>query len=255
MDSENRPENCLLAALPRDVYEQVEPHLERLSLERGTVLHRPGEAIRDLYFPLDCLVSVTVTLRDGRTAETGVVGRREVVGINAVMGGYETTQTEYVAQITGEAIRVPAAPLREAFDCSKELRDVLLKYTQALIAQISQNAACNALHTLEQRCARWLLEVRDRIGSDDLRLTHEFIAEMLGVRRAGVTEVSGKFERQELISSGRGRTRIVDGRGLEATSCECYQVVKEEYDRLLGGTLGARDSAHRPQPAHPQLAV
>jgi CRP-like cAMP-binding protein len=234
MNTQDRPENRLLAALPRDAYERIEPHLERRSLSRGVVLHRPGDAIRDLYFPIDCLVSITVTMRDGRTAETGVVGRREVVGINAFMGGRETTQTEYVAQVPGEVVRVPADPLREEFDRNKGLRDVLLKYTQAMIAQISQNAACNRLHVLEQRYARWLLEVRDRIGSDDLRLTHEFISEMLGVRRAGISELSGEFEARGIISQSRGLTRILDGPGLEVVSCECYEVVRGEYDRLLG---------------------
>ena len=234
MHTQDRPENHLLAALPRDAYERIEPHLERHSLSRGAVLHRPGEAIRDLYFPISCLVSVTVTMGDGRTSETGVVGRREVVGINAFMGGRETTQTEYVAQVPGDVVRVPADPLRDEFDRNKALRDVLLKYTQAMIAQISQNAACNRLHVLEQRYARWLLEVRDRIASDELRLTHEFIAEMLGVRRAGVTEVAGEFEARGIISQGRGLTRILDGLALGAVSCECYAVVKGEYDRLLG---------------------
>jgi CRP-like cAMP-binding protein len=233
MDAEHRPDNRLLASLPADAYERIEPHLRRTSLQRGDILHRPGEPIRDLYFPLDCLISVTVTMRDGRTAETGVVGRREVVGINAFMGGRETTQTAYVIQVDGEAMRVPAAPLREAFDRDVALRDVLLRYTQAMFAQVTQNAACNGLHHLEQRFARWLLEVRDRVGSNELRLTHEFISNMLGVRRAGISELSGRFEDRGLILSKRGRTRIRDGEGLEAAACECYGVVRDEYDRLL----------------------
>jgi CRP-like cAMP-binding protein len=243
MDGQARPENRLLAALPRDAYARIEPHLEWRSLERGLVLHRPGEAIRDLYFPLDAMISVTVTMRDGRTAETGVVGRREVVGINAFMGGRETTQTEYVVQVPGEAVRVPADPLREEFDRNQDLRAVLLRYTQAMFAQVTQNAACNGLHAMDQRFARWLLEVRDRIGSDDLCLTHEFIAEMLGVRRAGITQLSGTFERCGLIAHARGLTRIVDGAGLEAAACECYAVVRDEYDRLLGDTRGAAGPA------------
>jgi len=248
MDLEHRSANYLLAALPREPFERLAPHLERHTLPHGVILHKPGEEITDLYFPLDCLISMVVTMRDGRTAETGVVGRREVVGINALMGGRETTQTEYVVQIAGDAVCVPAAVLREAFDGDQALRDVLLKYTQAVIAQISQNAACNRLHTLEQRYARWLLESRDRIGSDDLRLTHEFIAAMLGVRRAGITEVSGAFEARGLITQKRGLTRIADGRALEAASCECYAVVREEYDRLLGGA----SESEGPVPADPR---
>ncbi|MDQ3809257.1 MAG: Crp/Fnr family transcriptional regulator [Chloroflexota bacterium] len=215
-----------------------------MSLQRGHVLHRPGEPIRDLYFPLDCLISLTVTMRDGRTAETGLVGRLGVVGINAFMGGRETTQTEYVIQTDGEAVWVPAAPLRKEFNRNQVLRDVLLRYTQAVIAQASQNAACNGLHKLEQRFARWLLEVRDRIGSDDLWLTHELISDMLGVRRAGIGALSGKFEERGLIVQGRGRTQIIDAQELEAAACECYGVMREEYDRLLG-----RGRLRRVQPA------
>jgi CRP-like cAMP-binding protein len=150
------------------------------------------------------------------------------------MGGRETTQTEYVVQVPGDAIRVPADTIREEFDRNRELRAVLLKYTQAMIAQISQNVACNRAHSVEQRYARWLLETRDRVASDDLELTHAFIAEMLGVRRAGVTEVSGKFERQGVIETRRNHTRIVNVSALEGAACECYEVVREEYDRLLG---------------------
>jgi len=228
------PGNALLAALPADVYAQLEQHFEHHSLKRGVVLHRPGETIEDLYFPLTCLISVTVTMRDGRTAETGVVGSREMVGINAFMGGRETTQTEYVVQIAGDTLKMPTKPLRELFDRDIAVRNVLLKYTQAMLAQVTQNAACNGLHKIEQRFARWLLEARDRIGSDELQLTQEFMAEMLGVRRAGVTEVSILFEERGAVRKSHGRLRIIDAGQLEAASCECYGVLAEEYDRLLG---------------------
>ena len=230
----NATSNRLLAVLPREAFLTLEPYFERLTLKTGIVLHEPGAAINDLYFPLDALISVTVTMRDGRTAETGVVGRREVVGINAFMGGRETTQTKYIVQGSGDAIRVPASPVLELFDTNKGVRDVLLKYTQAMLAQVTQNAACNALHVLERRFARWLLEVRDRVGSDDLRTTQEFISQMLGVRRAGVSDVSRRFEEREIIRQRRGRTRILDLARLEAEACECYAVLIEEYDRLLG---------------------
>ena len=134
-------ENRLLATLPREVYEKLAPKLKRVSLERGTILHHPGEAIKDLYFPINCLISITVTMNDGSTAEAGMVGNREVVGVNAFMGGRETTQTEYIVQIAGSAFKVDAQPLLEEFDRNKDLRDVLLRYTQALIAQISQTTA------------------------------------------------------------------------------------------------------------------
>lgn len=229
-----RKSNRLLDALPRDVFARLERQCETLALQRGRVLHKPGEVIRDLYFPIDCMISITVTMRTGKTAETGVIGNREVAGINAFMGGRETTQTEYEIQIPGTAIRMPAPALKDEFDRNRDVRDVLLKYTQAMLAQISQNTACNRLHTAEQRYARWLLEVRDRIQSEELQLTQEFAGDMLGVRRASVNQVSRHLEQRNLITRRRGLTDILDGRGLEAVSCECYSVVKEEYDRLLG---------------------
>jgi CRP-like cAMP-binding protein len=227
-------ENRLLAILRREVYSKLAPNMKRVSLERGKILHAPGEIIRDLYFPIDCLLSITITMSDGTTAETGVVGNREVIGVNAFMGGRETTQTEYIVQIAGSAVKVDARPLLEEFDRNKELRDVLLRYTQALIAQISQTTGCNSLHSLEQRLARWLLEAQDRVESDDLKLTQEFIADMLGVRRAGVTQTAQKLQESGLIQYRRGLIHILDQRGLEAASCECFRTVRSEYDRLLG---------------------
>ncbi len=227
--------NRLFAVLPGEIYDKLTPHLEEVSLERGKILHHPGEIIENLYFPLDCLLSITVTMQDGSTAEAGMVGNREVCGINAIMGGRETTQTEYIVQIAGSAIKVPARPLLEEFDRSKKLRDVLLSSTQALIAQISQTTACNSLHVLEQRLARWLLEAQDRIDSGDLKLTQEFISHMLGVRRAGVTQAAQKLQDRELIEYNRGHVKILDQQGLEATSCECFMTLRKEYDRLLGG--------------------
>lgn len=229
-----RKTNRLLEALPRDVYTRLMGQCETLDLVRGHVLHKAGEVIRDLYFPIDCMISITVTMRMGKTAETCVIGNRELAGINAFMGGRETTQTEYETQIAGTALRVPASELKREFDRNIVVRDVILKFMQAMIAQISQNTACNRLHSAEQRYARWLLEVRDRIQSDKLQLTQEFAGDMLGVRRVSVTHVSGTFEKRGLIKQRRGLTDILDGHGLEAISCECYEVVKAEYERLLG---------------------
>jgi CRP-like cAMP-binding protein len=230
----NASKNRLLAMLPRDAYAAIEPYFERMSLAAGAVLHRSSAPIDDLYFPLDALISVTITMRDGRTSETGIAGCREVVGINAFMGGRETTQTDYVVQAAGDVVRMPAAPFLELFNSHKGVRDLLLKFTQAMIAQVTQNAACNGLHQLEQRYARWLLEVHDRVGSDELRTTQEFISQMLGVRRAGVTEASCRFEDRGIIRQRHGRTRILDRAKLESSACECYVVLLQEYDRLLG---------------------
>jgi CRP-like cAMP-binding protein len=228
------PGNNLLAALPRATYRRLESQLQLVTLRRGEVLHEPGEIIRNLYFPLSCLVSITVSTSDGETAETGVVGSREMAGVNAFMGGRETTQTRYVVQIPGDALKVRARPLLDAFNRDKAVRDVLLKYTQAMIGQISQNAACNRLHDVQQRFARWLLEVRDRMHSDDVGLTQDFIAEMLGVRRASVTDTASLLEKRGVVRVRRGAIAILDGARLAQAACECYSVIRDENDRLLG---------------------
>jgi CRP-like cAMP-binding protein len=230
MGSQNR----LLAVLPSEVIERLGRHMRTVDLKNGAILHRPGQPINDVYFPLDCLISVTVTMNEARTAEAGIVGNREMVGVNAFMGGRETNQTEYICQAPGTAVRMTAEPLLKEFDEVKAVRDVMLRYTQAYIAQLSQNVACNRLHVIEQRLARWMLECQDRLGTDDLTLTHEFISQMLGVRRAGVTEAAGKLQEQGLIEYGRKKLRVVDAPGLERVSCECFRVIREEYDRLLG---------------------
>ncbi|MGJ3251656.1 MAG: Crp/Fnr family transcriptional regulator [Elainellaceae cyanobacterium] len=230
MTSKNR----LLDAMSDVLLEKLSPHMIQVSLPQGELLHSPGDSIKDVYFPLDCLLSITITMQDGSTVETGVVGNRDMLGVNAFMGTKETTQTEYVVQIPGSAIKVKALPLREEFDQNKELRDILLEYTQALIAQLSQTTACNRLHVLEQRLARWLLEAQIRVESDELMLTQGFIAEMLGVRRAGVTQAAQKLQESGLIQYTRGRVQILDRGGLEAASCECFEAIQNEYNRLLG---------------------
>src|SRR4029079_7796703 len=190
-----------------------------MALKHGEILHRPGQAIEHVYFPYDCLISATVTTDEGRPGEAGIVGSREMVGVNAFMGGRETNQTEYICQSPGAAVKMDARPLLDEFDSIREVRTVLLHFTQAYIAQLSQNVACNRLHTIEQRMARWLLECRDRLQSDDLGITHEFLGQMLGVRRAGVSETVGKLEGRGLIRNDRKRVRVVDVPALEAVSC------------------------------------
>lgn len=228
------PQNLLLAALPQDVRERLERHARTVNLTEGDILHRPGQEIRDVYFPLDCLISVTVTMAEARTAEAGIVGSREMVGVNAFMGGQETTQTEYICQAAGTAVRVEAKPLLDEFDRVKAVRDVMLRYTQAYIAQLSQNVACNRLHSIKQRMARWILECRDRLKADDLTPTHEFISQMLGVRRPGITETAAELQKLGLIEYGRKRLRVIDPSGLEKESCECFRAILDEYNRLLG---------------------
>lgn len=227
-------QNRLLDSLSHELYEKLAPNLKQISLERGQRLHEPNEPITELYFPLDCALSITITLSDGSTAETGIVGKREVIGINAFMGGRETTQTTYIVQVAGNAMKLDAKVLLKEFDCNKEMRDIMLRYTQAFIAQISQTTACNSLHNIEQRLARWMLEVQDRMEQNQLKLTHEFIADMLGVRRSGVTQAAQKLQEKGLIRYQRGNVEILDLQGLKACSCECFETVKQEYDRLLG---------------------
>jgi CRP-like cAMP-binding protein len=225
--------NLLLAAIPRDVLDQLAKHFRIVELKKSEVLHLPGQKIETIYFPIDCLISVTVTMAGARTVEAGIVGSREMVGLNAFMGGRETNQTEYICQFPGKAVRIGADLFLEHFDHNKAVRDVMLRFTQAYIAQISQNVACNRLHTLVERMARWILECRDRLKTDDLNMTHEFIGQMLGVRRAGVTEGAAELQQQGLIDYERGRVSVINGAGLETASCECFGVIRDEYNRLL----------------------
>ncbi len=228
--------NRLLAILCSGVYEKLVPKMKRVWLEQGNILQHPGETIRVLYFPINCLISSTIMMSDGLTAETGVVGNREVVGVNAFMSGSETTQRTYIVQMAGSALKVDARPLLEEFERNKHLRDVLLRYTQALIAQISQTTACNSLHTLEQRLARWLLEAQNRVESNELKLTQEFIADMLSVRRADVAQAAQKLQESGLLRYRREHIKLLEQRGLEAASCECFRTVKDQYERLLGAS-------------------
>jgi CRP-like cAMP-binding protein len=230
----SKPTNFLLDRLPEEVRDRLRGRLARVALSRGQIIHKPGDKIRAMYFPTTCMISVTVTMRDGRTVEAGAIGNREVVGLNLLMGGRETTQTEYAVQLPGEAIKIDADPMKAEFDRNTEMRDVILRYTQAFVAQISQNVACNRLHNTDQRFARWLLEVRDRVQSDEFPLTHGFMAEMLGIRRASVTDAAKKLRNRQIIETKRGTIRINDSQRLERISCECYVALKEEYDRLLG---------------------
>jgi CRP-like cAMP-binding protein len=225
--------NLLLAALPGEVRDRLVPHMRIVDLPHGEVLHRPNQPIETVYFPLNCLISVTVTMAEGQTVEAGAVGSREMVGVNAFMGGRATNQTQYVCQIAGAAVKMAAGPLLAEFDQVKAVRDVMLRFTQAYIAQLSQNVACNRVHTIEQRLARWLLECHDRLGPEGLGVSHEFVSQMLGVRRAGVSEAAAVLESRGLIECGRKHLRVTDPDRLGRVACECFQVLREEYDRLL----------------------
>lgn len=226
-------ENHLLAALPGEEYKRVLPHLEPVTFSLGESLYESGKQLKHLYFPTTCIVSLLYTMENGASAEIGVVGNEGVVGIALFMGG-DTAPNRAIVQSAGDAFKMKAAALRDEFIRAGEFQLLLLRYTQALITQISQTAVCNRLHTIEQQLSRWLLLSHDRLQTDELKMTQELIANMLGVRREGVTYAAGRLQSEGLITYARGRITILNRKGLEATVCECYRVVKDEYDRLLG---------------------
>ena len=225
-------ENELLAALPKEEYERLQPHLEHLSITLGEVIYESGGVIDYVYLPTDSIISLLYEMENGSTAEIGVVGREGVVGIALFMGG-ETTPNRAVVQSAGNAFKVKANVLQAEFAKGDVFQHRLLRYTQALITQISQTAVCNRLHSVDQQLCRWLLLCRDRVESDTLVMTHDLIANMLGVRREGITMAARRLQDRGLISYVRGVITILDRPGLEKAVCECYQVVKTEYDRLL----------------------
>lgn len=226
-------ENLLLSALPPCDYEALWPRLERVELARDQVLQEPGELVRHVYFPRRAMISLVSLMRDGLGGEVGVVGREGMLGINIILGA-GITPILAVVQIAGPAWRISAEALQEECSRSEALRHVINRYIQALFVQVSQSAACNAHHHLEARLRRWLLMSYDCVQSDCLPLTHEFLSHMLGVRRSGVTVAAQVLQEQGLISYRRGRMMIRDRRGLEETACECYRLVKNEFERLFG---------------------
>lgn len=221
--------NSLLAAIPRKDYQLLLPGLEPVALTYGEVLYEPGETIRHVYFPDSALVSL-LTLADGHLAlEVGLIGREGMVGISLVLG-HNVSPVRALVQGSGMVMRMTVAHFRKAFRLSLPLQRELYRYTYALMAQISQTAACNRFHVVEARLARWLLMTHDRVKSDKFHLTHEFLGHMLGVRRVGVTKAAQTLQRHKLISYSRGDITILDRTGLEAAACQCYEVVKDMHD-------------------------
>jgi CRP-like cAMP-binding protein len=224
--------NHLLAALPASDYERLVPHLELIPLKLGEVLYEPGVQLRYVYFPTTSIVSLLYVMEDGASAEIAIVGNEGILGISLFMGG-ETTPSRAVVQSAGYGYRLKAQLLKDEFQRFGPMLHLLLRYTQALITQMAQTAVCNRHHSVDQQLCRWLLLSLDRLASNELSMTQELIANMLGVRREGVTEAAGKLQDAGLISYRRGRITVLDRPGLEARSCECYEVVKKELDRLL----------------------
>ena len=228
-----RLRNRLLEKLIAADYGRLVPHLTAVDLELDQVLYEMGGPVDQAYFPTGAVLSAVLLMQDGSTIEVATVGKEGVVGFSSVTGR-RVSPNRVLAQIAGSSWRIDANILQEEAARSAPFRELLANYQQAFLGQISQSVACNGLHRLEQRCCRWLLMSRDRVGTDDLRLTHEYLSFMLGTRRASVTEVLRPLQDTGLVRSQRGRISILDGAGLEALVCECYRIVRDEYDRLLG---------------------
>jgi CRP-like cAMP-binding protein len=231
VESNDPKKNQLLAALPDEEWRRWLPQLEAVELPLGQVLYEPGDTLTHVYFPTTAIVSLLYVMENGASAEIAVVGFEGVVGISIFMGG-ESTPSRAVVQSAGRGYRIPAAVIRDEFKRAPVLH-LLLRYTQALITQMAQTAVCNRHHSLDQQLCRWLLLSLDRLSGNELVMTQELIANMLGVRREGVTEGAIKLQSAGLIRYARGRITVLDRAGLEQRTCECYAVVKKEYDRLL----------------------
>jgi CRP-like cAMP-binding protein len=225
-------DNHLLAALPAAAWQRWQPQLEWVAMPLGQVLYESGQALSHVYFPSTAIVSLLYVMENGASAEIAVVGNEGLVGIALFMGG-ETTPSRAVVQSAGEGWRLRAAVVKQEFEQPGPVMHLLLRYTQALITQMAQTAVCNRHHTLDQQLCRWLLLSLDRLRSSELQMTQELIANMLGVRREGVTEAALRLQRRGLICYARGHISVLDRAGLEAGTCECYAVVKREYERLL----------------------
>jgi CRP-like cAMP-binding protein len=247
MTSKPAPEqNHLLAALPIEAQERLLPHLELAEMPLGKVLYESGESSRYVYFPTNSIVSLLYVMENGSSAEISVVGNEGIVGIAVFMGG-ESTTSRAIIQSSGHAYRLSGQRLKDEFNRHGDLQVLMLRYTQALITQMAQTAVCNRHHSIDQQLCRWLLLSLDRLRSSELTMTQELIANMLGVRREGVTDAAGKLQRLGVIEYHRGRIKVLDRDKLEALCCECYAVVKQESDRLLPYVkLGAR----KPAPIH-----
>jgi CRP-like cAMP-binding protein len=225
-------QNHLLDALPTTDFERFASHLELIQMKLGDVLYEPGIKMRYVYFPTDSIVSLLYVLEDGASAEIAIVGNEGLLGISLFMGG-DTTPSRAVVQSAGYGYRLKARLLKDEFERFGPTMHLLLRYTQALITQMAQTAVCNRHHSVDQQLCRWLLLSLDRLSSNELSMTQELIANMLGVRREGVTEAAGKLQDAGLIHYRRGKISVIDRPALETRACECYQVVKTEFDRLL----------------------
>jgi CRP-like cAMP-binding protein len=247
-------QNHLLAALPPAERERLFPHLELISLPLGEALYESGDRLRHVYFPTDSIVSLLFVLEDGASAEISVVGNEGLIGVALFMGG-ETTPSRAIVQSAGYAYRLIGQRLKDEFHRNGDMQLLMLRYTQALITQMAQTAVCNRHHSVDQQLCRWLLLSLDRLSSNELTMTQELIANMLGVRREGVTEAAGKLQKLGVIDYCRGKITVLDRPKLEKLCCECYAVVKIETDRLLPHPPGVLRSARFDQRPTTRVAL
>ena len=231
-NSSNERGNHLLAVLPEEERNRIFLHLKPIKLPLGKVLYESGDRLEHVYFPTTAIVSLLYIMEDGASAEIAVIGNEGIVGVALFMGG-ETMPNRAVVQSAGDAYSLPGSILRKEFDRAGALQHLLLRYTLAMLTQMAQTAVCNRHHSVDQQLCRWLLLSLDRLPANELSMTQELIANMLGVRREGVTEAAGKLQSSGLISYSRGRIIVLDRLGLEARVCECYEVVRQEFRRLL----------------------
>ncbi len=229
---DNPPQNRLLGALPPDECARLSPHLELVSLPLGYVLHESCARIRYAYFPTTAIVPMLHDMENGASTEIAMIGNEGMVGVSLFMGG-DTMTSRAVVESAGHAYRLNGELLKDEFTRSSQMQSLLLRYTQALFTQVAQLAVCNRHHSVAQQLSRWLLMSLDRLPSNTLTTTHELMANMLGVRREGITEATGKLQHSGLIQHSRGKITVVDRSGLEACACECYQAIRQEFDRLL----------------------
>jgi len=224
--------NRMLASIPAKSYQRLRAKLEPVTLSFGQILYDPGEPIRHVYFPVNCLISLLTAVDKRRTLEVGMVGNEGMAGMPVVLG-VSVSGVRALVQGQGNALRMSSTHFRTEFDRIAPLQQALYRYTYALMAQISQTAACNRFHAAGARLARWLLMTRDRVGSDSFPLTHEFLAHMLGMRREGVSEAASELKRRKLIIYNRGKIQILDAKALTAASCSCYQIVNAAYQHAV----------------------
>jgi CRP-like cAMP-binding protein len=246
MPNRDRRTNRLLSLLSDHDYERLRPHFSPVAFEYRKSLYEALRPIQQVYFPIDGVASLVVTTAEGASAEVGTIGNEGLVGLPIVLGDRDAPSSVYV-QVPGSALKMDASIFRGELERSPTLNLMMLRYAHAFFNQVAQSAACAHLHKVEQRCCRWLLMTRDRMPSDDFLLTHEFLGMMLGVRRTTVTDVMGALQKAGLIQYRRGHVTILDQQALQQRACECYELSKEEFDRLLGDTALAprTDKTHR----------